>query len=282
MSNIVVTIPSVQQVLVWKDNIQHVVMYNLNRTYVEVSGDVCAKDVGEYSINIKLKFPESSTWTDGTTDDITLTWKIIPLTVPIPSQSNELYYISPKLRNGTYDYAAATQRPTWINYNVKALSIIGGTLQAIDVGVHKVIVALKSKNYIWEDKTTEPKEISWTIKNIPLSAKPSFSGSIFHYTGLVQGPEIIDYDSDCMVMEGDPREIDVGDYHISIKPNNNYTWSDGTTTPVEFDWSILAVTLEKPYIDDKDKVYNEEDQFIYDNLNPIFNGTKATNGIEYK
>lgn len=280
MSNIIVTIPSIQKVLVWKDDIQPALMYHLNRTYVELNGQVCAKDVGEYEVIAKLKFPDKSTWSDGTTDDISLTWKIIPLKVGIPTQSNELYYISPKLKNGSYNYEAATQRPTWINYNVKALNIIGGEAQAIDVGIHKVIIALASNNYIWEDGTTEPKEVPWEIKNIPLTNKPSFYRSVFHYNGLLQGPDIIDFDADTMIIEGVYREIDIGDYHISIQPNNNYTWADGTTTPVQFDWSILEVMIEKPSVNEE-KTYNEQGQYIYENLNPIYSINKVVDGIEF-
>ena len=47
-------------------------------------------------------------------------------------------------------------------------------------------------------------------------------------------------------VEGTSTATLPGTYHVKVTLNEGYFWTDGTTDPVEFDWTIKALQTEKP------------------------------------
>ena len=76
-----------------------------------------------------------------------------------------------------------------------------------------------------------------------IAEKPTAPVSAFTYdtTEKVAVPE-----SKYYTVEGTSTATLPGTYHVKVTLNEGYFWTDGTTDPVEFDWTIKALQTEKP------------------------------------
>lgn len=106
---------------------------NYDPDILEISGQTSAVDVGDYVVYFDIRDKDNYEWTDGRTDKVPVTWRIInpPKLVGYPYQRNYLPY------NGKY------QSPEWELYDPKAMILVGGTPRKIDVGDYTVEFQLK-------------------------------------------------------------------------------------------------------------------------------------------
>lgn len=72
--------------------------------------------------------------------------------------------------------------------------------------------------------------------------QPTYSGSLI-YTGNIQSPNWIGYDSNCIDIDGTSGAIDVGTYTTTFTPKKGYCWMDESTTSVSLTWSIGKATI---------------------------------------
>lgn len=90
---------------------------------------------------------------------------------------------------------------------------------------------------------------NWSIAKASV-AKPTLSSGSFTYNGSTKEPTLSGFDSTSMVKSGDTEKTDAGSYTltVSLTSTTNYKWSDDTTAPVDFSWSIAKRSFTKPTI----------------------------------
>ena len=76
----------------YNGNEQTLLLKNLNTDKMEITGTTKATDVGTYTVTINLKDTSKTTWTDGTTDPITLEWKIADKLIDIVEVGDYVAY----------------------------------------------------------------------------------------------------------------------------------------------------------------------------------------------
>lgn len=166
--------------------------------------------------------------------------------------------------SGTYGYSGSSQEPTIVGYYSDFMTLSGDTT-ATDIGTHTIVVTLKDiNNCQWRDGSTTPKNINWNIligKVVPSiydtdciynpdqDQRPLFSGRNY-YTGqsFPSRGNRPDYTFSGNVYERFPGVYQIT---VAIKNSNLYEWSDGTTEPKTFTWTLHKATphLEwNPYL----------------------------------
>ena len=216
------TIPSQNGSLTYNGSVQTPTWNGYNPESLELGGVVEGTDAGSYVATFKPK--EGYQWNDGTTDEREVTWTINRATIAaVPSQSN------------TLTYTGAAQSPTWEGYD-SAKMTIGGEQSAMDAGNH-VATFTPTKNFQWNDGTTDAKEATWSIGRATIAAVPAQSGALT-YTGSAQSPSWSNYDPEKMTLGGDTSGTNAGSYAAAFTPTKNYQWSGGETTAKTVNWSI--------------------------------------------
>ena len=139
---VIVSIPSVDNILVYSGNAQSPVWKNFDAENSAISGQTSATDAGIYTVTFTLL---TGVWSDGTTEPKNITWSISRAVVDVPTQS------------GTLIYTGDTQKANWNGYSAAQLTI-SGTTSAINAGSY--IAAFKpTANYQWADGSTVEKSI---------------------------------------------------------------------------------------------------------------------------
>lgn len=155
-----------------------------------------------------------------------------------------LYRVSVPTQSGALTYTGDSQSPVWNDYNPDLMTMSGDT-SAVNVGTYTTTFTLNSGEYMWDDNTSEPKSITWSIKRAIISSIPSQSGSLT-YTGNTQTPNWSGYDSTKMTIGGTTSATNAGDYSATFTPGNDYQWNDGTTEAKTVLWSIAKAAITVP------------------------------------
>ena len=301
------------------------------------------KDVGKYSVTIRLKDSGSSTWADGTTDDVVLEWEITKLTILLDK---------PYLDITEYEFDATTHQPTVINWKTgmhyKSGSVTSarnagkytitiqldtdrnitylwgdaienavegdivleweiiklilkkptvsplkwtydgnlyepninlfdstyestsGTLRATNAGEYSITISLRYPTSTeWDDGSTESLNFPWVIERVSvgIDGRPYLEPTSYTFDAQYHLPNVIDYNEDTMDKSGYSSKRDAGTYKITVKPDQNHCWADGTTDDVVLEWEIAKLVLKKPCL--------EQDTFTYDT------STQHPNVIDY-
>lgn len=252
---------------------------NFNSAFMTKSGTFSGTNADEYEIYIGLK--EGYQWSDGATDDITLKWKINPITVSSPVVSPIEYEYD---GNGAYN-SACYKLPT-ITYNLPdtllAENIItetgDGLTKQYKAGTYNITFSLNdpsSCSWLNDDGTTsvENYTVSWKIKSITVP-EPKATLADFDYDGGYYGlpyssqnrsPVIENVDLNIMSQNGHTGSYyTAGDYYITytLRDPDSCSWEDGTNSPKTVNWYIhkQVVYVDKPYLADgqKEFTYNGE------------------------
>lgn len=126
-----------------------------------------AIQVGEYTAHVKLKDKKNYTWADGTTADLSLAWKILPIEVPLPIKGSDLLY---------------SGREQTVSIIVSEDATITGN-KGTNVGKYTAVASLKDKvNYVWSDGSQEDISLPWEIYTLSLNV-----GTGTDQTGYVLG-----------------------------------------------------------------------------------------------
>ena len=203
--------------------------------FATTTGDTSATNAGSYTITYSLAKPDEIEWSDGTTENKTITWEITKASISKPAVSGET----------TFTYNKTAQGPTIENGSPDtSLVTITGTVSETNAGSYNRTFALKDKtNYQWSDGTTKDVVISWKINKATITATPSLIKRSFEYTGYeidvtkgetgVEYGNIKNFDASLMKITPDSvtKRIDVGSFtvKIALKDPNNYQWANGTS-----------------------------------------------------
>lgn len=210
---------------------------NYNSTYMNRTGTVSATEVGTYSVKFTLKSTANTTWTNGTTSAVTISWSI---------EQTELTEEQSKgfAQSGSLTYDGNSQSPVINNYNAKLHQLSGDT-EAINAGTYTLYVSPKSGG-TWYDGTDDPKPVTWKIDKLTLE-KPTAATTVFPYNGSTYSLEISNYNSAYMTMTGTTSESATGSYKVTFSLNStNIMWADKKTADVVINWTIGTLVLAKP------------------------------------
>lgn len=224
---------------------------------------------GKYTAVLHLIDPDSSVWSDETTEDKTIEWEILKKKVTL-----SLPYLEPK----EFSYDGRAHKPAlknrdsvnidhWskiINGYYCKLMIDGDNSDHIDFktksDTYTETVELEEKVYVsgdssrtssdiiefqWEDGTKDPIELKWSIKK-SLLPPPTISPENFDYDGLSHSVSISGFDS--YTMKRDPESVVSGieakTYYVkfSLKDKESSAWDDGSengsTDDIVREWTI--------------------------------------------
>ncbi len=221
-----------------------------NRDLFTISGGITsATNVGTYNVvTLSLIDKEKTTWEDGTTEDKTAQWCIVPAKVSFNTSVAKEY---------TGDVITIT--PADFSQKYDNLFTISGTTSATDVGTYNVTLSLIDKeNRTWKDGTTGDKTVQWRI----VLAKVSLTSPAKEYTGDAITITPADFNqkySNLFTISGTTSATDVGLYFVtlSLKDEVNYCWKDGTSYAFYIRWDIIPAKVSvdlhiaKEYTGDK-------------------------------
>jgi|GEM_PF-1871896 len=201
------------------------------------SGDTKATNAGTYTIKASLT-DNTKTWSDGTTEDKTYTWKINPHTIGVDGC---LYcYVEKTPYTGT----PVTPKPLYVKYDMTVKENVDGVNRIYDVmlvlkedvdymlsyennidyGEAKAIITMKG-NYQGTDNCT--------FKIVPGISKVTLSQTSFAYNGEVQKPEVTgvwagdvkleysDKTRDYTVKYSDENSKEPGTYKVTVKASSS-------------------------------------------------------------
>ena len=232
--------------------------------------------VGTYTINVQVKFnSDYYCWEDGTKDDLQLEWEITKKAVTVPTVSNNTFVFDNKEHS--------------IELNNYDSNYMEGLDKQKNVGDYTTTIKLKSPaNTYWAGSTddTSNKTFEWHITKKTVNKPSGFTGNLT-YNGKAQTTTAFGgYDPSTMNITGN-TETAAGTHTATITPNGNCTWTDGTVTPVDIDWTIKKATVSKPTLKQTSYEYTGSTitpSFTYDsNMVELVSGGSGTNvaGLPY-
>lgn len=122
--------------------------------YCTVTGNK-AVNAGSYTATISLSDKNNTLWADGTTENITLIWKISPDIVNVPSSPQNVFY---------------TGLPQTASIPLNSAYSVSGNTQT-SAGTYTISVSLIDKNnYVWDNGKTDDLSFIWNIFTISLVA----------------------------------------------------------------------------------------------------------------
>lgn len=127
---------------------------NVNASYANQSGTTSSTNAGSWTITWSLKYPNDTTWSDGTTANKTGSWSVAKRAMTIPSISSAK----------SFSFIEGTTRSiTVANFN-STYETQSGTTSTSALGTYTITWALRyPANTQWSDGTTANKTASWSI-----------------------------------------------------------------------------------------------------------------------
>lgn len=211
---------------------------NFDSAYMSQTGVASATDAGDYVVSFSLKSPANTKWSDDSTGDINLSWRV-----------GVAKFAKPAAVDDDFDYTGSSHTLALSGFDSEYMTLSGDT-EASAVGTYKAVVGLKDKNNCsWNDGSSGDITISWSITKKVLTAEQSTgfaqSGTLT-YNGSEQTVTIANFNKNIHTLGSDTRKTAAGTYRATVSPAGSYVWSDGTTTPRVVEWKIGACPVAKP------------------------------------
>lgn len=192
-----------------------------------ISGSLSAVNVGMYTVTISLNDKVNDCWSDGTVDDVTITWSITKGTYDL---SNVRWvYSEPFTWDGTPQTVSLTGLPKGVTvkgYEGNTATTVGSyTATAVldydDVNHHEPVVP----------------ELRWAIKSLSVS-KPVVNVGSLTYNGEIQGVSIVN--NGFYTVSGVASAVNAGEYAVTVSLNDkvNSIWNDGNNDDYVINWNI--------------------------------------------
>lgn len=211
---------------------------NFDAAYMSQTGTASATAAGDYVVSFSLKSPANTKWSDDSTGDINLSWRV-----------GVAKFAKPAAVDDDFDYTGSSHTLALSGFDSEYMTLSGDT-EASAVGTYKAVVGLKDKNNCsWNDGSSGDITISWSITKKVLTAEQSTgfaqSGTLT-YNGSEQTVTITNFNKNIHALGSDTRKTAAGTYRATVSPAGSYVWSDGTTTPRVVEWKIGACPVAKP------------------------------------
>ena len=208
------------------------------------TGTTSSLNTGNFSVTYKLKDTTNTKWSDNSTADVVINWKIEKLGVTYPA-----------LLTSSFDYDGNTHSPTFASF--EDYFELGSTTSAKNAGEYTVTIKLKSpykENAFWNNAgsdvygTADDVNFTWYI-NPKKITKPTADVTDFDYDGNLKTLTVKNYDSNYMTQSGTLSNTAAGTYTVtySLKDKTNTAWNDDTTADVVIDWYITLNLIPEEY-----------------------------------
>lgn len=184
-------------------------------------------ECGSYQVVISLKDKLTTTWSDGTVDDVVIDYKIINTKVELKlddTSENKFVYNGNKQ---TFLPKGFDEQYMTITNNIQTVC-----------GEYEVVVSIiDPDSYVFSNNQT-----SITLKFVIEKAKleiPTLVSSNYDYNGQEITLKLNNFDEQTMTIKNN-KETNVGTYAavISLIDKENYCWSDLTITDIKLTWNI--------------------------------------------
>lgn len=228
----------------WDGTYKTLEVFNYDSTYISQSNLPRYAAVGEYTVKYSLNSKTSSAWSDNSTEDIVINWRI------------ERKKLSPELSTFAQDAVLIYSGSNYLisdhlsGYN-SSYHNLSGDQSKYAAGTYTVKVTPKT-NYAFSDGTYEAREVQWTIQ--PLSVDMPVADNIdFVYDGKSHAPTVTGFNSSYMTRSGDyGNKSAIGNYKITytLKNTTNTRWADGSVEPYVINWSIGLTKVPIPFVAD--------------------------------
>lgn len=219
---------------------QGITVTNVDTNRMTVTGNTSRTNAGNYSVTYSLKDKSNTSWSDGTTTDVTLNWSIAKAKLTKPAISGD----------NTFTYNGSSQGPSITGFDVNTMTQTG-YITRTNAGSYTAIYSIQdTDNYSWSDNSITDVSLAWSIAKATLE-KPAISGdSTYTYDGTEKSITVTGIDTDTMTQTGTTAETNAGNYSttIAITNSNNYEWTDNTITDIVLEWSISKAKLTKPTV----------------------------------
>nr|MCR5750546.1 hypothetical protein [Kiritimatiellia bacterium] len=205
-----------------------------------VTGTYCATNIGEYTCSAKPK--DGFTWQGGGTEEVSVSWQILPRKVQYP------------VAIPTAEYDGANR--VAIDAPDEAFVFAPGSVtNATDAGTYTYTVSLKSDNYVWDGAAAghemDPHTVQWAISSQRVSVPAVLTGLVYDGTEKTAVDlSAAAFNSNAYRFVESPvythKETNASNYYFAVQLNNtssasNYVWFiDGAETygNQERAWSI--------------------------------------------
>ena len=218
-----------------------------NSNTMTKTGSESGTDINSYKITVALKDKVNTSWADGSTADVVLTWNITKRTLT-----------KPVINWSSFDYDGHIKSNGTDGYNQIYMDR-SGTLNATNAGTYTVTISLKNTTTCqWVGGGTANVVLNWVINRQKLSAAQStFSQSgTLTYNGNSQSVSISGYNSTYHDLSSETSATNAGTYTAKIAPKSNYCFSDGSTSAKTVNWSIGKLSLTQPTLTNTTYTYD--------------------------
>ncbi|MBO4539919.1 MAG: InlB B-repeat-containing protein [Clostridia bacterium] len=193
--------------------------------YYSVSGTRQATSVGNYQVTASLYDKNNNDWNDGTSDNKTFGWRILPKQVTIPTV----------LRRNSFSGYDQTAGIAVSDY----YTLTGNVAKT--VGSYVATATLVDKyNYCWEGGSINDISIPWeivkSVVEIPAAPKNLL------YNGFEQ-TAYIETNAAYSIAGNVAKERGTYTATVTLNDTTGYVWSDQTTSPKNFTWGIYGITV---------------------------------------
>ena len=153
------------------------------------------------------------TWDDGSTEPITIEWKVVGAAV----EKKEFY------QDGQLIYTGDPLQVQITNFNSSVMTK-SGELERTKVGTYTCYVGLKS-GYVWDDGTEDPVPVQWHIEQRILPI-PAANPAVNPYTGAEITVKLTNYQPRYWTEVG-MKEVEIGDYiaTLTLKDTTQTVWA---------------------------------------------------------
>lgn len=205
---------------------------NYNENYMRMAGYEYATDVGDYPLMFAINDLHNYEWEDGTTLNHIITWSIYKRKIDYPTLSENLFV-----------YTGSEISPQLVGNDLNYLNISGNYYET-NAGNYSMILSLKDTSLCeWSDGTSGNYNLNWSIAKAKLD-KPTVSGSnTFTYDGTSKGLSFDGLENTMSVTGNSHSEAGTYTTTIGLADDNNYTWSDGTSSGLVFTWTITKADI---------------------------------------
>ena len=201
---------------------------------------------GVQTVSVALNDSDNTEWADGTTADVTFTFRIYPKAVTKPTASSATYtYLDGA--NVEYVFDNSGDSGEYNAYNTIRVNAGNYNAEIPDAETEAVRVTLKdAENTVWKD--ADPGEETATLYFPFLIAKkalPSPSVDPKEYTGALLTADVAEDARYTVLNEGG---VDKGDYPVVFtftqEARKNYAWENSATDALTVLFSIVDVANE--------------------------------------
>lgn len=207
-----------------------VTLDNFDEEYMEITNNI-QTECGKYELVVSLKDKTTTSWSDGTVTDITISYEIVSGKVVLNTlTSNETY---------TYNGSDQTFLPNGFDKNIMTIT---NNIQK-EVGNYEVTISIiDPESYVFSNNQTTL-TFDFIIEKAKLTI-PTLVSSNIDYSGQEITVKVNDFNSDIMTITGNTGK-EVGEYEavISLIDKTSYCWTDESTDDIKLGWNILEKEL---------------------------------------